>query len=76
MGGRVIIFYRVDHFFPASWFMLGGHHDDIYSAREYLAKQLLIDDAIRKEKPWTPRGKYRITDHLGAVHWPEERKAA
>lgn len=81
MGRGMKLFYRVEHFFPASWSALphplwGDHHETLESAREHLATQLLIEAAARKEKPWTPRGKYRITDHLGAVYWPEESKAA
>ena len=70
------LFYRVEHFWPASWFMLSGHHETLESAQIHLAAQLTVDALARKEKPWTPRGRYRITDHLGAIHWPEESKAA
>ena len=75
------LFYRVEFYFAAQWNIMrcgrwNENHETIESAREYLAVQLLIDEAERVEKPWTPTTKYRITDHLGAVHWPEERKAA
>ena len=83
------LFFRVEYYFPAQWNVLrfrmpGAHnfarlretHDTLESAHEHLAVQLLIDEAVRKGKPWTQPTKYRITDHLGAIHWPEESKAA
>lgn len=83
------LFYRVEFYFHPQWNVIrfrapGAHnfarlsqyHDTLESAREHLATRLLIDEAVRKEKPWTPPTQYRITDHLGAIYWPEEKKAA
>mgnify|MGYP001320333026 CR=1 FL=1 len=69
------LFYRAEFYFQAQWYGLDWH-DTLDRAREHLATSIMVDEAIRKEKPWTPKTKYRIIDHLGAVHWPEERKVA